>query len=174
MVGYTVNPGCIDEGFGPRNPLTGNDGIYGKAWGSPGCFCCKSHIHAWNMIRWWLSKRKIWFNPIYGWVLHGSPWLGWLVHMLIKALFPLYFMSIYILLIMWLWWLLYHFYYFGYMLVISMVLWQTLVMDLSMFWLVNKWLMTVWPNKWSCNYCEKKLYVLDDFHISMRYLCLNM
>jgi len=31
MAGYTVNPVCINEGFGPRNPLTGNDGIHNKA-----------------------------------------------------------------------------------------------------------------------------------------------
>jgi len=30
--------GCIDEGFGPRNPLTSNGGIYSKSRGSPRWF----------------------------------------------------------------------------------------------------------------------------------------
>jgi len=31
MVGNTINPSCIDEGFGPRNLLTVNGGIHSKA-----------------------------------------------------------------------------------------------------------------------------------------------
>jgi len=47
----------------------------------------------WNMARGWLDERKFWFNPIYGWVVCGSPWHGWLLHKLIRVIFLLWTMS---------------------------------------------------------------------------------
>ena len=159
MVGYTVKPeggdGKIPQGIGEeilRHPSSvwfcdldidlGEIMVWwGWRWFSlwiPLVFYglvypMRSHIHAWNMERGWLAERNIWFNSIYGRVVHGIPCLGWLFHKLIRAIFILLFMNTcigYDVDIVtdfpWLLCLL----FFGYMLVI----WCNQFMTLDMFW----------------------------------------
>lgn len=45
-----------------------------------------SHIDAWNMTQGCLAKRNIWFSPIYGRVVHGSPRPSCISHMSLEFL----------------------------------------------------------------------------------------
>ena len=56
-----VNLGSIDEGE------------VVQPWEALVEFGFKSHINAWNIARGGFAERKIWFNPIYGQVVRGSP-----------------------------------------------------------------------------------------------------
>ena len=130
----------LDEGWG------------GLAFGSLGLvflvYSMRSHIHAWNMAWGLLVEIKIWFNPIYGQVVRGSSRLGCILHLLIISLFlscimckfPCYYVIIMVdilsLLNCWL--------YVGN----KHGLWQTWIMVLIIFWLVNEWIMNVWPIRW--------------------------
>jgi len=49
MARYMVNPGCIDEGFRPKNPSLVLAGYMVKPEEALVDFCCESHILAWNM-----------------------------------------------------------------------------------------------------------------------------
>jgi len=53
----------------------------------------RSHIHASNMAWEWLAERQINLSLIYGRVVRGSPWIGWLLHKLITVIFLMWFMS---------------------------------------------------------------------------------
>jgi len=41
-----------------------------------------------------IGLKKYLVNQIYGWVVRESPWLCWILHMLIRTIFLLYFISI--------------------------------------------------------------------------------
>ena len=116
-----------------------------------------------------LVERKIWFNPIYGWVVHGSPWIGWYFHMLIRDIILsqfMYILSDYVGDIMvelpwFLCWL-----FVRYML----VMWCILLMALDMFWWMYKWFMNEWNKKCYCSYYERALDLLGDSQIIFRLL----
>jgi len=140
---------------------------------SPGRFCLESHIHAWNMTWGWLAERKIWFSPIYGRVVRGSPWHGWFLHMLIRYIFLLYSMSTYtcyyvalMVILSWFLFWLYVGYKHGSITGSSYGSWYV--------WFVNEWLMNAWPNKCYYSYYERELDVPNDSQRSIRPLCSNM
>jgi len=150
-------------GLGPRNPLVD----CGKAWGILGWFCRKYHIHAWNMEQGWLAERKIWFNLIYGRVVCGSPWPSWTFNMLVISIFLLYIVckcACYCVILMDVLSFLFYWLYAGY----KNGLWQTWVMDLIMFCLVNEILMNAWPNIWYFSYYERESDLLENYLISMK------
>jgi len=139
----------------------------GKPWLS---FDYESHIHAWNMARGWFGWHKDLVQLIYGQVVRGSPKPSWILHSLIRVYF-LHIIWANLLVHMWHLWLMYPYYfcclYFGY----KYVWWQWWFMDLIMFWFVNEWIMNIWPNRWSCSYCDKASMLFIFSQIIMRPLC---
>ena len=70
MVGYMVNPSCIDEGFRPRNPFTSIGGICSKYRGSPGCFVVRLTfmVGTWHRGD-WLKERFGSAQSMVGWYM---------------------------------------------------------------------------------------------------------
>ena len=98
----------------------------------------RSHIHAWNMAQWFLDGREIWFNLVYGRVVHGSPIPSWLMKSSIRTLFLIGILWVNILVDMWYLWLLYPCYFCWLYAHYEHVLWQQWCMALIMFWFLNE------------------------------------
>jgi len=126
--------------------------FYWWGWGGlarvfPGCFFWfDSHIHYWNMAQGWMAKET--FGSTILW--SGGTWeshLGFGFCIINERLFLLVFLWVF-------WWIICGLYgctfiriYVVIMLVMC-VLWQQLCMALSMFLLVNEWIIYLWPNRW--------------------------
>ena len=143
-------------------------------------YSMRSHIHAWNMAWGCLTEWKIWFSPVYGRVVHVSPWLGCCFHMLIRGIFYGDLWS-YVFIKMVTLWLSFHdlnvvYCWFICWLIAGnmLVIWCILAMVVDIVWFFDEWLMNAYDNRCYCTYYERELYILDDSKISIRPLCLNI